>query len=227
MALVLGTTTAAVAGMTPMTTALFRTTNSNNVVVANAACIAGDTSVDCIGSFKEKIPKMQRDRQAMKANGDGNVLAFQDIHLKQYTLRPHRDDVIITTPNTLEDAIGILADQRLAMDNMEQLVTLGDLEQAGILLLASMPKMTVAGRFAVWAVPRNLQGMIQPMLTQVQESATTLDHTIAMGIRGRAGLSSLTVAQLAVLKDLSQCKMALDNLIQLAQIGQKQQAIMS
>jgi hypothetical protein len=208
MALVLGTAS----------TTLFRT-NSNNDIVAHAACIAGDTSVDCIGSYKDPIPKLKRDH---RQSNDGSSLAFQDIHLKQYTLRLNRDDVTITTPDTLEDAIGILTDQRLAMDDMEQLVTSGDLEQAGILLLGSMPKMTVAGRFAVWAVPSNMQGMIQPMLAQLQESATTLDKTIAMGIRGHAGI--LTVAQLAVLKDLSTTRLALDNLIQWAKMGQQQQA---
>jgi hypothetical protein len=143
---------------------------------------------------------MKRDRQAMTEKVDGS-LAFQDIEIKQYMLRPNRDDIIITTPDTLQDAIGILSDQRLAMDDMEQLVlTSGDLEQVGVLLLAAMPKMTVAGRFAIWAVPTNIQGMMQPILKQVEESATTLDHTIAMAIRGHAG-KILTVAQLAVLKD--------------------------
>jgi hypothetical protein len=213
MAFVLGT------AMSTMTT-LFR--NYDNDLVAHASCIAGDTSVDCIGSYKEPIPKMKRDRQAMQHQNVGNgALVFQDMEIQQYTLRPHRDNVIIITPDTLADAIGILSDQRLALDDMEQLVVkAGDLEQAGVLLLAALPKLTVAGRFAVYAVPTNWTRMIQPLLTSVEESAATLDRTIALSLRGKNG--SLTVAQLAVLKDISQTKLALDNLIQLATLGAAQ-----
>jgi hypothetical protein len=123
-------------------------------------------------------------------------------------------------------------DQRLALDDMEQLVVnhAGDdddgLQQAGILLLAALPKLTVAGRFALYAMPSNWTRMMQPVLTSVEESAATLDKTIAMGIRGGTnGMMSLTVAQLSILNDLSQTKLALDSLIQLAKLGLAQTAM--
>lgn len=167
---------------------------------ANAACIAGDTSVNCIGAYKEDIPGQR---------------GTKDIYMNNYLFRLDRDDTVIKTPGTLDEAIGMLSDQKLAMDQMEKMVSSGKLEDAGVLLLASLPKLTVAGRFVVYAVPAAAR--IQPIFEQVQEAVKVLDKTIAMGIRGHNG--ALTVAQLAVLKDLATAKSSLDDFIKLANVG--------
>lgn len=186
--------------------------------LANASCIPGDTSPDCIGTFREKIP-FQTHR---------GVNTNKDIHINNYSLRPDRDNVVLATPETIDEAIGMLTDQRFAMDEVSGLVSSGQMESAGVRLLAALPKITVAGRFVAWAVKTGPAApQVKDMLDTTEQAVAIVDKTIAKGVRGakgeRGGLG-VTAAQIEVLSALSVAKLALDDFIKLAKVGGSLQA---
>ena len=212
MALLFGAATSLPLGFA----ANFNKDNENGL--ANASCIPGDTSPDCIGTFREKIP-FQTHR---------GVNTNKDIHINNYSLRPDRDNVVLATPDTIDEAIGMLTDQRFAMDEVAGLVSSGQMESAGMRLLAALPKITVAGRFVVWAVKTGPAApQLGDMLENTEQAVAAVDKTIAKGVRGtkgeRGGLG-VTAAQIEVLSALSVAKLALDDLIKLAKVGGSLQA---
>lgn len=180
----------------------------NQNYAAHASCIPGDTSADCIGTYKETIP-LQRLRDSSTT-----TTGYKDIHMSYGATRPTRDGIVLTTPDTLEEAMGMLHDQRLALNDMERLVATGKLQEAGILLLQASPKITVAGRFVVAAVAAP---QISSILELAEQSARAVDATIARGLGGRLGVPA--VAQLQALADLTSAQVALDDFIKLANLG--------
>ena len=175
------------AGWGAATTAFCSANSCESGKRANASCIAGDTSPDCIGTYKEPIPGQRRS----KSSASSTSRAYDDITIKQYILRPTREDVVVTTPDTVEDAIGILSDQRLALDEMKRLVQDGgQLQEAGIVWLAAMPKVTVAGRFVVGTAPSVTARLTEQALEWTETCGKTLDKTIDLGMRGFKGALS-------------------------------------
>jgi hypothetical protein len=170
----------------------------SNDRTSNASCIPGDDSVDCIGQFKERI----------SAGGDDSIT------MSYGAFRPDRPPIVLMKPTSIDEAIGVLQDQRLAMAGMEQLVTGNKLEDAGVQLLRLLPKITVAGRYVVAAI--RAPG-IQSMLEQAETQSLAMDEMIAQGLKGVLGVSA--VAQLQILSQLSQAEQALDDLIQVAKSG--------
>jgi hypothetical protein len=130
--------------------------------------------------------------------------------------RPGRPAVVVTTPKSFDEAVGMLKDQRLAMDDIERLVTAGKLEDAGVQLLRVLPKITVAGRFVVASVQLEAP-QISVTLEQAEKLAGSVDVKISQGLRGRMGVSA--VAQLTILSELSETKAVLDRLINVANYG--------
>jgi hypothetical protein len=168
---------------------------------ADATCISGDASPDCIGVYKEPIPS---------AGETG------DLRMSYGVFRPGRPAVVVTTPKSFDEAVGMLKDQRLAMDDIERLVIAGKLEDAGVQLLRVLPKITVAGRFVVASVQLEAP-QISVTLEQAEKLAGSVDVKISQGLRGRMGVSA--VAQLTILSELSETKAVLDRLINVAHYG--------
>jgi hypothetical protein len=131
-------------------------------------------------------------------------------------LRPQRPAFVVTTPKSFDEAVQMLKDQRLAMDDIEGLVAVGKLEEAGVQLLRVLPKITVAGRLVVASVQMEAP-QISVTLTQAEKLAGSVDIKISQGMRGLLGVSA--VAQLTILSELSEVKAALDRLITLANYG--------
>jgi hypothetical protein len=169
---------------------------------ADATCLSGDAAPDCIGVYKEPIPPTGE-------TGD-------DLQMSYGLLRPQKPAFVVTTPKSFDEAVQMLKDQRLAMDDIEGLVTVGKLEEAGVHLLRVLPKITVAGRLVVASVQMETP-QISVTLTQAEKLAGSVDIKISQGMRGVLGVSA--VAQLTILSELSEVKAALDNLIALANYG--------
>lgn len=115
---------------------LLSTSMATTSTLSNAACLSGDTSVDCIGTYKVPI--------------DDAVLEYLESPEKLRTFAPDLRWVEpITGPKTYEEAIAEIqgASEYLARTN--DLVLKGDLESAGKELLYIMPRITVSGGFIV------------------------------------------------------------------------------
>jgi len=162
----------------------------------SSMCLAGDDSPLCIGVLKEQIPQ----------GDDEKVVLSYGIYSP---LRPDVQPIVLTKPTSFDKAIGVLTDQRLAMDDMGQLVNEGKLQDAGVVLLRILPRVTIAGRYIV-AAPK-FAPQIHPLFDQAEAAVASLDKTMGRGVGRRMGATAM--AQLQILSELSTTKLALDNLI--------------
>eukprot|EP00571_Detonula_confervacea_P017559 CAMPEP_0172311654 /NCGR_PEP_ID=MMETSP1058-20130122/15413_1 /TAXON_ID=83371 /ORGANISM="Detonula confervacea, Strain CCMP 353" /LENGTH=204 /DNA_ID=CAMNT_0013024917 /DNA_START=174 /DNA_END=788 /DNA_ORIENTATION=+ len=168
---------------------------------ADATCLTGDEASDCIGVYKESILP-----QSSKDGGDTITQSYG-------TFRPERPLVVLTNPQSLDEAVGMLQDQRLAIDDIERMITAGDMENAGMRVLRVLPRLTLAGRFIVTAM-QNTVPQIQQMSDEVTALALVADNHIGKALHGKLG--STTVAQLTLLSDIKVVKVSLNNFIERA-----------
>lgn len=167
---------------------------------ALATCLTGDEAVDCIGVYKDQLPDATADTRDTLEQSYG---AF----------RPDRPPVVLPNPRSLDEAVGTLRDQLLALDDVERLLSAGKLEDAGVVVLRVLPRLTLAGRRLVAetqdSVPRIRQTAVEAIAL-----ASELDDCIGKALRGNLG--STTVAQLALLSDVRAVKTSLEILIERA-----------
>jgi hypothetical protein len=178
---------------------------------ASAACLPGDLSPDCIGVYKVPI--------------DENILPYTGT---KSALKSSAPDIRfvppVATPKSTKEALQWLQTQRLAADDIAQVVTSGRLEEAGIKVLNLLPKVTVASRALVEAKAGGIakQGesetirelrrqKLQSLNEQVYVLWNSVDIAIGQGIRGEMGAP--VVAQLMVLDVLKDAIRSLDDLL--------------
>jgi hypothetical protein len=183
---------------------------------ANAACLPGDLSTDCIGVYKVPI-----DDASLKYFGTPEALKRFAPDLRY--VPP------IVSPDSYAQAWDILQTQRLAADDIQQVVSAGRLEEAGIKVLNLVPKVTSSGRVVMNTIENELTkqqqqdggsgGVIREMrINRLQEQFSMvvalwgeLDVTIGQGLRGDMGVSA--VAQLQILSSLRDAIAALDDFL--------------
>ena len=141
----------------------FATTTTTAVVVSSspsschAACLPGDTRTECIGVYKVPI--------------DDNVFPYVGSPEALKKFAPDLQYVPpIAVPQSLQDAFDILETQRLAGKDIQQVVSSGKLEEAGIKVLNLIPKITTAGRVVLATVREQQQ---QQQQQQLKTTATT------------------------------------------------------
>mmetsp|Transcript_36662 Transcript_36662/g.76935 ORF Transcript_36662/g.76935 Transcript_36662/m.76935 type:complete len:228 (-) Transcript_36662:282-965(-) len=172
---------------------------------ADATCLTGDEAPDCIGVYKESIP------QSSKEDDDGH--RSSTIEQSYGVFRPERPSVILRNPQSLDEAVGMLQDQRIAMDEIEKSISSGDMEGAGVAVLRVLPRLNLAGRYIAVAMQR-LVPQIQQMSDELNDLALTVDNHIGKALRGNLG--STTIAQLTLLSDVQVLRVSLNRFIETA-----------
>jgi len=187
---------------------------SQHSPVAWAACLPGDLSPECIGVYK--LPM------------DDAMLPYSGTKESLKTYAPDVKYVPpVESPKSIKDALETLQTQRLAADDIVEVVSEGRLEEAGIKVLNLLPKVTAAGRLVVSArldaskdsetVRKLRRNQLQSMLEDVTVGYNKVDIAIGQGIRGEMGASA--VAQLTILDELKEANRAFDDFLAAATSG--------
>ena len=174
---------------------------------ANAACLPGDASPDCIGVYKIPI--------------DDNILAYTGTESALKKFAPDTRFVPpIKPPSSPKEALTNLAQQRSIADDIMKEVWAGHLEDAGVMVLKLLPQVTLAGRVLLAAdmntdsndtIQSLRRQRLENQVEQVYVLWNSVDILIGQGIRGELG--TIMVAQLAILDEIKDASRALDDLI--------------
>lgn len=179
---------------------------------ANAACMPGDLSAECIGVYKIPI----RDATESPTLNTPEALKRNAPDLNY--VKP------MEAPTSVIKAKEELLAQRAAADDIKTVVLAGRLEEAGIKVLNLIPKVTMASYAIQEQVqtkyPVSSSGANQMRVVQFQQSLqecialwSSIDIEIGQGLRGQMGASA--VAQLAILKSITEATAAFDDFLQL------------
>jgi hypothetical protein len=132
----------------------------------------------------------------------------------------------LVAPKSTAEALKTLKEQRLRADTVTEKVTAGRLEEAGILVLDLVPKVTLAARVlekaqlepgtptTVNAVEDLRRQRLQDQVEMVYVLWNRVDVAIGQGMRGEMGVS--VVAQLTILDEVKDAIRALDDMISMA-----------
>jgi len=189
---------------------------NNNV--ANAACLSGDTSTDCIGFYK--VPM------------DDAVLPYIATPEKLEKFAPGiRWVPPVPIPKNYRDAVNEIRILQKEVENLRNIVLKGNLEEAGVNILGIVPKITVAGRVVIAALysagftieTKSEDGnqrksdvsmrayRVENAFQNVQCKLGECDIMIGQGMRGEMG--SLTAAQIGILETIDEANADLAELI--------------
>mmetsp|Transcript_6893 Transcript_6893/g.15235 ORF Transcript_6893/g.15235 Transcript_6893/m.15235 type:complete len:264 (+) Transcript_6893:88-879(+) len=171
-----------------------------DVPFASATCLTGDDSADCIGVYKESIPPIE------------NLGEVSTITQSYGAFRPGVPPIVLSTPQSINEAVGVLNDQLIAIDEVHALISKGDFEGAGILVLRILPKIVLSGRYAV-SMKQQVVPQIRQMSEEANELALVMDNHIGKALRGSLG-STTTMAQITLLSDAKAMKTSLTNFVE-------------
>lgn len=173
---------------------------------SNAACLPGDLAPSCIGVYKVPI--------------DDNI---KEMVSTRETLQKYAPGINyvppIPSPTSFSSAYEAILTQRLAADDIINVVSAGRLEEAGIKVLNLIPRLTVSGRVLVDYEPSEAKStqesiqrqQLQNLLEATEVAWKNVDILIGQGIRGDMGVSA--VAQLNILSELREAITSLDEFV--------------
>lgn len=187
--------------------------------VTNAACLPGDLSPSCIGVYKVPI--------------DDRVLPYVSTPEALSKFAPDLKYVPpIQGPDNVSQAWEILETQRLAADDIIQVVSAGRLEEAGIKVLNLVPRITTSGRLLMDTIETQVsKGTAGAAINELKilrlQSQWDLalglwgetDIMIGQGLRGDLGVSA--VAQIQIITQLKEATAALDDFLASAAVESK------
>jgi len=160
---------------------------------ASASCLTGDESPECIGVFKEGIPE-----------STGNT-----IEQSYGAFRPNQPKITLPNPTSLSEAIGMLKDQLLAMEDVEKHISSASFELAGTTMLRVLPRLVIAERYIATVLPSVID-----RADEITVLGLTVDKNIGKAIKGNlGGTAVVVVAQLELLSNVKVLKTSLDGLI--------------
>lgn len=183
--------------------------------VANAACLSGDTSADCIGVYKMPI--------------DDAALPYVETPEKLARYAPDiRWVPPVSYPSGYKEALAELCDLRERCKLLDSLVLGGKLESAGVEILGIMPRVTVAGQVVVAALLEKgisqkkggggNEGDLSMRAYRAEVAMTELltrlgqcDIEIGQGLRGDLG--ALTPAQIQILSTVREANTAFEEFL--------------
>lgn len=182
---------------------------------ANAACLPGDLSADCIGVYK--LPYMDaKDSQWINDKETLELFAPDIRYVKTDEL-----------PATVPLARAQLVEQRKKIKEIREVVFEGDLTEAGVKILNFLPKVTAAGERVRQHVEKNTDygdkkserniNAFNESLDEVIAQWSSIDVGIGQALRGQRGVTA--VAQIELLGDLKEATAALDDFIRLVELN--------
>lgn len=171
---------------------------------AQAACLPGDTSIDCIGCYKVPIDDAIR-----------NMIDTPE-HLAQYA-----PGIRWTPPIEYPKSYKLAKDEIIQLQtNLQQdlipLVSKGDLTSAGILILKIVPRITVTGRFIISSLTNIQEYSMKAFRVEVAHNELlanlgSADILIGQSFAGQLG--SITSAQIQILEELNSANQHYEELI--------------
>ena len=156
---------------------------------ASASCLTGDESPECIGVYKEGIPE-----------SNSNTIE------QSYAFRPNQPTITLPNPTSLTEAIGMLKDQLLAMEDVEKQISIASFEQAGTTMLRVLPRLIIAERYIATVLPKVID-----RADEITVLGLVVDKNIGKAMRGNLG--GTAIAQLELLSNVKVLKTSLDGLI--------------
>ena len=158
---------------------------------ASASCLTGDESPECIGVFKEGIPES-------KSN---------TIEQSYGAFRLNQPTISLPNPTSLKEAVGMLKDQLLAMEDVEKQISSASFELAGTTMLRVLPRLIIAERYIATVLPSVID-----RADEITVLGLTVDRNLGKAMRGNLGDTAI-VAQLELLSNVKVLKASLDGLI--------------
>lgn len=164
---------------------------------AKAACLTGDQDKSCIGIYK--VPNEE-------------IAEYAKTPEELAKIAPDLRWVPpLIYPKSLKEALEFVevCDEQLI--EMEKLMISGKLEDAGVLVLGIIPKITVAGSVIIRSFDDNTKEDLSMRSYRVEVTMTELlvalggfDVTLGQGMRGEMG--AITAAQVLLLSDVRDVK---------------------
>ena len=178
---------------------------------SSAACLQGDTSIDCIGFYKVPL--------------DDAILPFIQTPEKLAEFAPGiRWVPPIDYPPTYEAARTELISLKARVAALDDMVLKGNLTEAGVHLLGILPRVTVSGRVLVAGLEGSLgkkrpEGTdidlrklrIENGVLELSSKLNTVDVLIGQALRGDLG--SLTAGQIQILAELQEANSLYDEVL--------------
>lgn len=166
---------------------------SMNPDPSEGACLAGDTSVDCIGVYKVPL--------------DDAVSSYISTPEQLAKYAPDLKYVPpVQYPKNYQVAKDELVDLQMRVENASKQILKGELTDAGVELLALIPRITVCGRVVIQALENSGKDFSMKVLrceeahTELVCALSSCDIMIGMALAGRMG--AITVAQIQILEDM-------------------------
>jgi len=174
---------------------------------AQAACLPGDESPECIGVYKVQ---MEEDFSSK---------------MNKATLKAYAPDIKYVPPpekpKSVKKALEMLEQQRSTIEQVRESVAAGRLEEAGVLVLRLSPKLISAGKVLVESVGEVIDpskpgdqlrlSRAQSAFELLQGLWGSVDVMIGQGIRGDMGVSA--AAQIQILSELREASAAYDDFL--------------
>ena len=173
---------------------------TTSAMSANAACLAGDTSEDCIGIYKVPI--------------DDEILPYVE---SPELLAKYAPDVRwvppTSYPRNYKEALKELPSLQEQCQSLEGLVLKGDISSAGQIVLGVMPRLTVIGRVMTRELASVKQYSVRSYRIEVAMSELVMtlgqcDMYFGQALRGELG--SLVAAQIQILPDVREAVTCFD-----------------
>ena len=170
---------------------------------SNAACLAGDTSIDCIGVYKVPI--------------DDNIKYMVSTPEQLAKFAPDLRYVPpIAIPRNYVEAKDELLSLQEDVSKLTSLVSKGELTMAGIEILRTVPRITVTGRVVIATLGKYDTLSMKAYRTDVAHSELlaslgSADVMIGQSIAGQLG--SITAAQIQILEELRNANENYDELV--------------
>lgn len=170
---------------------------------SNAACLAGDTSTDCIGVYKVPI--------------DDNIKNMVSTPEQLAKFAPDLRYVPpIVIPRNYVEAKNELLSLQEDVSKLTSIVSKGELTMAGIEILRTVPRITVTGRVVITTLGKYDTLSMKAYRTDVAHSELlaslgSVDVMIGQSIAGQLG--SITAAQIQILEELRNANEHYDELV--------------
>jgi hypothetical protein len=175
--------------------------------IAQAACLMGDTSEDCIGMYKMPL--------------DDEALPYVDTAETLAKFAPGiRWVPPVEYPKSYNDAKKEMISLRDSVSSLNEIVLKGNLVEAGSLLLGIVPRLTVSGRVMIQTLEetKGKKDDLSMRALRLQAAHTDLlgklgecDIIIGQALSGQLG--STTFAQIQILSELKDADALFDELI--------------